>query len=533
VGGHRFFTKNDEIKGLWQEALGDSLLTVSRLSRIHYKGRFFNYPLSFLNALSNLGLSESLLILLSYLKSRGNPHPEEKTFEQWVSNRFGKRLYETFFKTYTEKVWGIPCNSLGAEWAAQRIKGLSLLVAVSNALLNLQKPKSLINEFNYPLNGPGMMWEAFQETIRAKGGQILFNTEVTGIFHENRRISHVEYALRNSRKRVPVSHVISSMPITKLVTALDPKPPESVLEAARHLRHRSFIMVGLIVDNKALFPDQWIYIHSPDVKVGRIQNFKNWSSAMVPDPCKTSVGMEYFCDEGDELWRLTDEDLVAIASGELSRLGFCDTGDVSDGFVIRQPMAYPVYDEGYQERLMAVRAGLEEFENLQTIGRNGMHRYNNMDHSMLSGILAAQNTLGATRDLWEINEEERYLEEDTAERTPFLESLFSRAFARMDKLAFATALGSVCGLAIFLATLWLIAKGGDVVGPNMSLLSQYFFGYSVTVKGACIGFGYSFAWGFLFGWLFAYIRNLFLALSIYQIKKRAEKLSIQDFLDGF
>lgn len=533
VGGHRFFTKNKEIEKLWREMAADNLLTVARLSRIFYQDRFFNYPLGFSNALSNLGLAESVLILFSYLKSRGSPYREEKTFEQWVSNRFGKRLYETFFKTYTEKVWGIPCSEIGAEWAAQRIRGLSLLVAVSNALLNLHTAKSLISEFLYPLNGPGMMWEGFQKAVESGGGRILFNAEVTGILHDGRRIAYVEYAGTSGGNRASVLHLISSMPITKLVTALDPKPPGEVLEAAGNLRHRSFIMVGLVVDKEDLFPDQWIYIHSPEVQVGRIQNFKNWSSAMVPDPGRTSVGMEYFCNEGDELWKLPDEDLVEIASTELSRLGFCEKEHVTDGFVLRQPMAYPVYDQGYQERLTTIRACLERFDNLHTIGRNGMHRYNNMDHSMLSGVLAARNALGARKNLWDINEEEKYLEEDQGERRPFMESFLSRTFARMDKLAFATALGLVCGLTVALATLWLVIKGGDVVGPNMSLLNQYFFGYSVTLKGACLGFGYSFSWGFLFGWLFAYLRNLFLALSIFQIRKRAEKLSFQDFLDGF
>ncbi len=346
VGGHRFFTKNREIERRWQEMLGEELIKVSRLSRIYYQDLFLDYPLSVLNALFSIGASESILILLSYLRSHFKPYPREDTFEEWVSNRFGHRLYRAFFKTYTEKVWGIPCNKIKAEWAAQRIRGLSLVVAVTNALLGFQKAKSLTSEFYYPLRGPGMMWERFREVLEARGAQVHLNAEAVGVTHENGRISRLRYVEGHEEVEVPLSHLISSMPITKLVALLDPKPSDDVLEAARRLHYRAFVMVGLIVDKRDLFPDQWIYIHSPQVRVGRIQNFKNWSSAMVPDSQKTNVGMEYFCDEDDDLWNLSDRELATMASKELFELGFCATEDVVDSFVIRQAMAYPVYDNG-------------------------------------------------------------------------------------------------------------------------------------------------------------------------------------------
>ena len=533
IGGHRFFTKIEKINQLWQEMLGEDFLKVPRMSRIYYQDRFFNYPLTFFNALSNLGVIESLLILLSYFKARFCPYPEEETFEQWVSNRFGFRLYKTFFQTYTEKVWGIPCHKIGAEWAAQRIKGLSLIAAVSNALFGIQKAKSLISEFYYPLTGPGMMWQRFQEAVGAGGGQVRLNRKVVSLKRENGCIASVTCVEGNKIMEIPARHVISSMPVTTLVALLDPKASDEVLEASRKLSYRAFIIVGLIVNKKDLFPDQWIYVHSPDVRAGRIQNFKNWSAAMVPDPEKTSVGMEYFCNQGDEIWTMSNAELIDLASRELSELGLAEIDDIINGFVVRQPNAYPIYDHEYNKHLKVIRDFLGAIDNLQTIGRSGMHRYNNMDHSMHTGMLAAQNIAGANHDPWEVNEEKEYLEEDKKAEVEQLvcEKALARAFARMDKLAFATAAGSVSGLLVFLATIWLVIKGGDVVGPNLQLLSQYFAGYTVTVKGAFVAFGYSFFWGFLFGWAFAYLRNLFLAFYLYRVRKKAELLSLWDFFD--
>jgi protoporphyrinogen oxidase len=533
IGGHRFFTKNPKINQLWQEMLGEDFLRVRRMSSIYYQGRFFNYPLDFFNASFNLGVMESFLILLSYFKAQCWPHPQEVTFEQWVSNRFGRRLYEAFFKTYTEKVWGVPCGQIRADWAAQRIKGLSLIVAISNALLGVQQAKSLVSEFYYPRKGPGMMWERFREAVEAGGGQVRCNWEVISLKHENGRIVGLTCMQGEETEEILVGHLISSMPIGRLVAMLEPKVSDKAVEAARRLSYRAFIIVVLIIDKKDLFPDQWIYIHSPDVRVGRIQNFKNWSAAMVPDPKKTSVGMEYFCNEGDETWTMSDAELLDLAARELSELGLAKRNDVTDGLAVRQPKAYPIYDHDYQKSLEVIRDLIETIENLQTIGRNGMHRYNNMDHSMHTGMLAVENILGADHNLWEVNEEEAYLEEDKQAQVGRVisEKMLSRTFARMDKLAFATAVGSVLGLLLFLATVWLVIKGGHVVGANLRLLSQYFAGYTVTVKGAFIAFSYSFVWGFLFGWLLAYLRNLSLALYIYGVKRKAELLSLKDFFD--
>lgn len=535
IGGHRFFTKNEKIGQLWKQMIGDDLLKVTRISRIFYRGRFFNYPLNLVNTLSNLGLIESALIVLSYLQAKISPHPAEDNFEEWVTNRFGYRLYCTFFQTYTEKVWGIPCQSIRADWAAQRIKGLSLTSAVANALIGDKKAKSLINEFEYPREGPGMMWQRFQQVIEAGGGEVRFNSRVVGLIGKNRSINRLRYTRKNKTEEISVGHLLSSMPLTNLVGLLEPKPPEKVLEAARRLTYRAFLIVGLIVAKKKLFPDQWIYVHSPDVRVGRIQNFKNWSAAMVPDADKTSIGMEYFCDEGDTLWNLPDDELIGLASQELSHLGLASIDEIIDGFVVRQPKAYPIYDHEYRRHLERIRAFVTTIANFQTIGRNGMHRYNNIDHSMVTGILASQNILGAQYNLWQVNEESDYLEEAARPEADRLETekLLIKAFARMDKLAFATAIGSVSGLIFFLATIWLIVKGGQVVGPNLRLLGQYFIGYTVTVKGAFIAFGYSFFWGFLFGWLFAYLRNFFLGFYIYQVKKKIELLKLRHFFDNF
>ena len=416
IGGHRFFTKVEEVQQLWHEVLGDGFIKVPRLSRIYYRGRFFNYPLSAFNTLSNLGIVESGLILLSYLEAKLRPSPVEDNFEQWVCNRFGERLYKTFFKTYTEKVWGIPCNEIQAEWAAQRIKGLSLTTAIINALFGSNNTKTLIKEFEYPLLGPGMMWQRFKEVVEEKGGEVHLNTKVLRIEREGNKITKVIAERDNNLIQLTGENFISSMPVTALVQRFDPPPPKEVLEASRGLKYRDFLIVALVVNRKDLFPDNWIYIHSPNVKVGRIQNFKNWSVAMVPDQNKTCLGMEYFCHAGDGLWSMSDADLISLATRELDSLGLANAVDVEDGTIIRQPKAYPVYDQDYRKHLQVIQDYLATIENLQTVGRNGMHRYNNQDHSMLTGLLAAKNIMGENHDLWEVNTERSYHEEFTGKK---------------------------------------------------------------------------------------------------------------------
>lgn len=536
VGGHRFFTKFENVDKLWREVMGEDFIKVSRMSRIYYNRRFYHYPLRAFNALSNLGVLESILIVMSYCYSQFRPYPREETFEHWVSNHFGKRLYETFFKTYTEKVWGIPCTQIRADWAAQRIKGLSLISALYNAVFGVRNAKTLIDEFDYPLKGPGMMWQRFQEEVEAGGGQVRLHSKTVSLKHENGRITRAVYIENGEQKEMPVAHLISSAPITTLATMLDPKAPPAVLKAAGHLSYRAFIIVVLIIRKRDLFPDQWIYIHSPDVQVGRIQNFRNWSAAMVPDPDKTSIGMEYFCTEGDEIWTLSDAGLAEIASRELTDLGLADPRDIADSCVLRQPKAYPVYDHEYKKHLGVIREYLDGFENIQTTGRNGMHRYNNLDHSMLTGLMAAQNIAGSRHDLWTINEEEEYLEENKDEeklKQLLGEKTLIRAFSRMDKLGFATAVGTVSGLMLFLATLWLVIRGSTPGTPDLAFLAEHFTACDISIKGGVISFVYAFIPGFLFGWVFAYLRNLFLAIYLFQLKKRAELLSLRDFLNIF
>lgn len=534
IGGHRFFTRNEEIRQLWESMLGADFLTVERLSRIYYRGKFFNYPLRPLNALRNLGLLESLLVGMSYCRAGLFPKPREDNFEEWVINRFGERLYRTFFKTYTEKVWGIPCHEIGADWAAQRIKGLSLLVAVSNALFGGQEAKSLIEQFSYPRLGPGMMWQRFRERIEAAGGEIRLRCEVSTLHHHDGNVTAVEYATDAGVQSLSGDSYISSMSLPGLVRLLRPHAPTEVLEAAGLLAFRSFIIVVLVLDREELFPDQWLYIHNPKVKVGRVQNFKNWSRFMVPEPGRTSIGLEYFCNEHDATWELSDDALVELAIREMEEMGFAPASLVSDSHVVRESQAYPVYDAGYRKNLETIRNYLDRFVNLQTVGRNGMHRYNNMDHAMQTGILAARNFTGETHDIWTVNEEKSYLEAAAGEDAPALpEKILERAFARMDKFAFAVALGAVCGLLVFCATLWIISRGGDVLNSHLRLLAQYFIGYTVTVRGSIIAFAYTFFWGFLCGWLFAYLRNLFLAIYLYRIKRKAEILSLKDFFDNF
>lgn len=420
IGGHRFYTKIGEVQQIWQEILAADFIKVPRLSRIYYGGKFYSYPLSLFNTLSNLGIIPSIFILFSYLKAKVKtrlfPGPEPDNFEDWAIDRFGYRLYRIFFKTYTEKVWGIPCSRIRADWAAQRIQGMSLKRAVVNALFGSQNAKSLIKKFDYPVLGPGMMWERCQEIIESQGAMVQLNTAVTRIEREGTWIKSITARQGDRTIQIFGDRFISSMPITALVQRLDPPAPERILTAARSLKYRDFLIVTLIVNQPDLFPDNWIYIHSPEFKVGRIQNFKNWSAAMVPNPNKTCLGMEYFCSEGDALWELSNTELIDLASREVVELNLASKlSAIEDGFVIRQRKAYPVYDGEYRQHLQVIQEYLKQFDNLQTIGRNGMHRYNNQDHSMLTGLLAAKNILGEQHDLWNVNTERSYYEDFTKE----------------------------------------------------------------------------------------------------------------------
>jgi protoporphyrinogen oxidase len=411
IGGHRFFTKNDEILRLWQEMLGADLRQAPRLSRILHDGRLFHYPISLFNVLTNLGVGESLLVLSSYLSARLRPRPEEHSIEEWLVNRFGDRLYRTFFKSYTEKVWGIPCRDIQADWARQRIRGLSLPTAVANAILgNTNRVKSLIGEFYYPARGSGMMWQRFREAVENCGGQVHLDSEVVRLRREGGRIRAVVVRRDGETTEIAGQQFISSMPLRELLTRLDPPPPDEIVRAANGLAHRAFIVVGLILDRPDLFADNWIYVHDPRVQMGRIQNLGNWSAEMLPDPRRSSLGLEYFCSEGDALWTMPDAALVELAVRELSVLGLAGDCTVLDSVVFRQPQAYPVYNRDYARNLDVIRSFMSTLDNLQTIGRNGMHRYNNMDHSVLTGILAARNLLGENNVVWNVNADGFYQE---------------------------------------------------------------------------------------------------------------------------
>ena len=414
IGGHRFFTKVKPVEELWHEILdeGDFILP-PRMSRIYYDGKYFDYPLKAFNALRNLGLIEAFLCVLSYLWVRVRPPKNQDKFEGWVASRFGWRLYRTFFKTYTEKVWGIPAEEMPADWAAQRIKNLSLFKAVLNALLpnrNQKEIASLIEEFEYPKYGPGMMWERCTEKVRAQGSSVELETRVDRIIHEGGRAVAVEAG----GQKFPCDNVISSMPFTQLLKAMDPPVPADVLAAADDIQYRDFLTVALVVPEAAGFPDNWIYIHAPEVQVGRIQNFGSWSKYLVKDG-RTCLGLEYFVFEGDELWTSTDEDLVAQGTRELVTLGLIEADKVEAGYVVRQPKAYPTYDETYADNVDVLRRWIEaNTPNVFPVGRNGMHKYNNQDHSMYTAMLTVENLYGADHDIWAVNVEEEYHEEGEA-----------------------------------------------------------------------------------------------------------------------
>ncbi len=422
IGGHRFFSKSKEVEDFWTEILPNDLLDRPRSSRIYYNGQFFSYPLKAGEALVKLGPVEAARCVLSYLKARALPIPNPRSFEDWVTNQFGARLFNIFFKTYTEKVWGMSCKEISADWAAQRIKGLSLKTAILNALLPKRKPKNkgqviktLIDTFRYPRKGPGMMWEACAEKVKAMGGTILMGRRVVQLVYDSDQglwVVHHQDADKNT-STVAAHHVVSSAPMRQLAHGILPPLSVTTLKAADALKYRDFLTVMLILKDRQLFNDNWIYIHDPSVKVGRVQNFKSWSPEMVPDPSLCCYGLEYFCFEGDGLWSAPDADLIGRAKTELEKIGLAKAEDVLDGCVVRQPKAYPVYDDDYAANVAAVRDELQaRFPTLHLVGRNGMHKYNNQDHAMMTAMLCAENILAGRQvyDLWRVNQDAEYHE---------------------------------------------------------------------------------------------------------------------------
>ncbi|MGA8949497.1 MAG: NAD(P)/FAD-dependent oxidoreductase [Xanthobacteraceae bacterium] len=427
IGGHRFFSKSSEVVALWQEILPDDFIARPRLSRIYYNGKFFSYPLKAFEALFKLGVFTSAACLASYAYAKIFPITPARTFHDWVRNQFGERLFQIFFKTYTEKVWGMSCDEISADWAAQRIKGLDLATAIIHGLKRSlwggrkrtndvkaggNTVKTLIESFQYPRKGPGMMWEAAARKIKAQGGRILMGRDLVGLeFDPTGNFWRIDVAtVDGGRETYTARHVVSSAPLRELAERIKPVPIS--LLHARALRYRDFLTVALMVRKAELFPDNWIYIHDPSVKVGRVQNFRSWSPEMVPEGM-SCLGLEYFCFEGDGLWNAADRDLIALAKAEIARIGLIAPADVVDACVVRQAKAYPIYDEDYSGNIAAIRRDLEgSYPTLHVIGRNGMHRYNNQDHAMMTAMLTARNILAGARlyDVWNVNEDAEYHE---------------------------------------------------------------------------------------------------------------------------
>ncbi|PPD00697.1 MAG: FAD-dependent oxidoreductase [Hyphomicrobium sp.] len=428
IGGHRFFSKSREVVDLWKEILPQDFITRPRMSRIFYDGKYYSYPLKAFEALGNLGVIESSMCVLSFMYKQAFPNEKPETFHEWVANQFGERLFSIFFKTYTEKVWGMSCDEISADWAAQRIKGLDLWSAMSNALRNSMKPKgytdgttandgevikTLIESFQYPRKGPGMMWDAAARKTREQGGRIDMGTRLVSLSQDSTSQIWTIKAetVDGEQKTYTAKHVISSAPIRELVHSFNEKP--KCVEAADKLRYRDFITVAVVVDKPDLFPDNWIYIHEPSVKVGRIQNFRSWSPEMVPNEKLACLGLEYFCFEGDGLWASSDEDLIALARSELAIIGLASEENCIDGCVVRQKKAYPVYDEGYKQNVEAIRSELAaKYPTLHLVGRNGMHKYNNQDHAMMTSMLTVKNIAAGEMlyDIWNVNEDAEYHE---------------------------------------------------------------------------------------------------------------------------
>lgn len=416
IGGHRFFSKSQEVEDFWTEILGNDMLDRPRSSRIYYQKKFFSYPLMAMEALKKLGLFESTRCVMSYLQAKAFPIKNPKNFEQWVTNQFGKRLFQIFFKTYTEKVWGIPCTEISADWAAQRIKGLSLSAAIRNAVFpNKQASgkkviKTLIDTFRYPRLGPGQMWEVCAEKFKKMGGELHMGQGVSGL-HYNATRQQWQLKLESGAVE-EFDIIISAAPMQSLAKAITPELPSKALEAASKLSYRDFITVVLMTPDKQQFTDNWIYIHDPEVKVGRVQNFKSWSPYLVPDDSMACYGLEYFCFEGDGLWTSSDAALAELGKKEMEQIGLAKAIEITDSYVVRQPKAYPVYDHYYQQHVNTIRAALKSYPGLYLVGRNGMHKYNNQDHSMMTAMLAARNIIAGEElyDLWQVNGDAEYHE---------------------------------------------------------------------------------------------------------------------------
>ena len=415
LGPHRFFTKIDKVNALWEEVLGEEQVTVDRLTRIYYGGRYFHYPLKAWEALLTLGVGETARILASYAAARLAPDPHPRSFEAWTINQFGRRLYEIFFKGYTEKLWGIPCTAISPDWAAQRIKGLSLSSAIRGALLGGRGDvKSLVDRFQYPRLGAGQLYERMAAALAGAAHPVRLGWETVAIHHDQGRVTGVTVRRRGASEteRLDTAGVVSSIPLPLLLRQLDPPPPAEVLAAAGSLRFRNTLLAYLFVEGASLFPDNWLYINDPSVRIGRVTNFANWSPAMVPRTDRTPLCAELWCFADEALWQAPEAEVLALAERELREIGLLGQEPVVEGFLVRLPNVYPVYTGDYLEAIDLVRRYLTGIAGLQLIGRYGTFKYNNQDHSLLMGLLAAENvSAGAGHDLWSVNADDEYHEE--------------------------------------------------------------------------------------------------------------------------
>jgi protoporphyrinogen oxidase len=416
LGPHRFFSDDTRVNKLWLEVAGRDYRMVDRLTRVYYKNKFYYYPIKAFDALSKLGIFTSALCMLSYFREKMSPTALDGTFENWVTNRFGKKLYEIFFKTYSEKLWGISCRELDADFAAQRIKKFSLGEAIKNALnLGGKKHKTLVDQFAYPIGGTGMIYERMEQFIRNNGGTVHLNTPVKRVLKEGDKVTAIEL---NDGIIREYDHVVSSMPFTVMVKQL-PGVPEEIVSLAQTLRFRNTILVYLNIEGKDLFPDNWLYVHSADLKMGRITNFRNWVPEILNGEETTAVVLEYWCYDEDPMWTQPDDSLIQLATEELNKTKLNKEKPVIAGYVHRIQRCYPVYDRGYKDRLKQIEDYLQGINGLSVIGRYGAFKYNNQDHSILMGLLAADNIVNkSAHNLWEINTDyENYQERSTITAT--------------------------------------------------------------------------------------------------------------------
>lgn len=415
LGPHRFFSSDTRVNKKWLDLIGKDYAMVSRLTRIYYNHKFFAYPLKPFDALSRLGIFKSFLCVLSYLKAKLKNSKNNKTFESWVTNRFGYKLFSIFFKSYSEKLWGISCKKLDADFAAQRIKKLSLFEAIKSAFIKSgYKHKTLVDEFAYPLQGAGEVYVRMAAEIKSKKGNVFLNTKVNSVDKKNNKVYQITL---DNRKIIKYDHVISTMPMTHLVEKIG--APNKVVNAAKKLTFRNTMLVYLKIDSSKLFPDQWLYIHSEDVLTGRVTNFKNWVKSINNNQKETILCLEYWCYDHDDIWHHSENEMVKLASKEIEIIGLAQTNKVISGKLIRVPKCYPVYSIGYQKNLKIVENYLNNIKNLSVIGRYGSFKYNNQDHSILMGLLAAENIdLGEKKNnLWEINTDYEYQENSTITST--------------------------------------------------------------------------------------------------------------------